>query len=216
MVVPLVGYVKKIGMLPTGIFIFFITLMLILGSDYIYGTFGGQMKDMLYVYLFMLFGAMAMIPVIKPIKAIPLSRGIASFAIMFMATFIITLTLSGLIATFIQVSTLEVGIALIATFGLLHAFIKAFIEEKVFREIISRKIGKIPSSIIFGLFHFFVLIGVLGFSWPLFLALAWLSALGYIWCIVYERFGLMGSTGSHFGYNVVAMGMAPAILGVVI
>ena len=214
MPLPLIGYARKISMLPTGIFIFFIILMLILGSSYIYGTYAQQMKDILYVYLFMYLIAFTMIPKPKKVVTITIGRGLGSFAIMFIATFIIMLTISPFMAAVLELSTIEAGIAFIATFGLMHAFIKAYIEEKVFRERLAPRIGGPASSILFGVFHFFVLVGFFGFTLPLFIAMAWLGFLGFIWFIIWKRTkDTMAATGSHMGYNTVVMGMAPAILG---
>ncbi len=208
------GYIKKISALPTGIFIFFIILMLILGSDWIYATYSQQMKDLLYVYLFMYLIAFTMVPKPKKTVTITIGRGIGSFAIMFIATFIIMLTVSPFMGAVLKLSTIEAGIAFVATFGLMHAFIKAYIEEKVFRERLAPRIGGVASSILFGVFHFFVLVGFFGFTLPLFIAMAWFGFLGFIWFIIWKRTNdTMASTGSHLGYNTVVMGMASAILG---
>ena len=108
----------------------------------------------------------------------------------------------------------ESGLTLALGFGFLHAMVKAFNEELIFRDALPSIIGgkakllyvDIVSSVAFGAFHFAV-------SGASLLVMAFLSVLGFIWSQVYRRFGLMGSTGSHFAYNLAALGVLSKVFG---
>ena len=106
--------------------------------------------------------------------------------------------------TMLQGIGAEVAVTTALGFGLFHAFVKAFIEETVWADILKKRIGKLGSAITFGLFHLAVTFTVGGIN---FIAIAMLMILRFIWDSIHDRYGIMGSTGSHFAYNSFVMGM---------
>lgn len=201
-----------LGKLRFQFIIFILVMILLLGSSVIYGELASQMNLILTVYAVMHLYAMVLFqktehPPQTIIGSLPL------FLIAFLFTLMIMLAVSPYIQGVLVASTLEAGIEFIVAFGVMHAFVKAYIEEEVFRARLSVILGEVGQAIAFGLFHFFVLLMLFGFSPMLLAAIVWLTLLGYIWGRVEDRGGIAASTGSHFGYNMIVMGMAAFIVG---
>lgn len=214
MTVPLfapLSQVKKLG------FSFFVLLMIIglwLGADLIYGEMAQQMQLVLIGYAIMLVLVRQEMPKTEH-KQTHFTAALPLIFISAGVTFFVFLTLSqiGLIRGVLVASTLEAAISFTAAFSLAHAFVKAYIEEEVFRGRFSTKLGEAGQALLFGGFHVFILYMLMGFSLGLITALGWLTFMGLVWGFIENRWGLEGSTGSHFGYNIVAMGLAPLLLG---
>jgi hypothetical protein len=100
-------------------------------------------------------------------------------------------------------ATAEVAVVVASGFGLLH-FFKAYIEEVVWAGTINKYMGVYYSSVTFMLFH--VTVKVLSASMN-FLPILILGGLRFLWDYMAKRYGIMGSTGSHFGYNTIISGL---------
>ena len=98
-------------------------------------------------------------------------------------------------------------------FGALHAFVKAYIEESVFRDALPKAgLGDVISNVLFGMFHLAVLTTVGGLTYlQALLPITVLIILGLVWAGVRNIYGIMGSTGSHFAWNLFAYGALPRI-----
>lgn len=197
---------------PMGFAVFILVMVLLLGAPLIYGEMAPQMNTVLFIYLFMLVIARQAMPKTEH-KAQTIPQSIPIFLIFFVVSVIVMLVVQPMMSGVLVASTLEASIEFVFAFGLLHAFTKAYIEEEVFRARLSLILGEAGQAIAFGLFHFAVLFMLFGWSPLLLAAMAWLTALGYLWGRIEDRFGLAGSTGSHFGYNVVVMGLAVFLFG---
>src|SRR3990167_8588251 len=118
----------KSKLISIGIIVAIIQVFLLINANFIYGQFAPQVVSVLTVYFF-LFLIIAL-----PIGAkIPLERegqkAIQGFVIAFIVTAAVMTVLPQLIvkAASLEFVTLSLG------FGLLHGFVKAYIEEVVFR-----------------------------------------------------------------------------------
>lgn len=175
----------------------FVMLFLFINAPLVYGVYAEPVKTTLIAYFILL------------IMVTLFSRGelfapltfldLRNFAVMFFVTtfvFIPLQFLSGLGA--------EVAVTTALGFGLLHGFIKAFIEEEVWADKLKKLIGPWGSAITFGIFHLSVTAISGGVNY---IAILLLAGLRLVWDKVYDRFGVMGSTGSHFAYNAAVMGL---------
>lgn len=215
--VPTFVPLSALGRLKIGFAVFIAVMILLLGSEAIYGNLAPDMERVLYIYLFMLILTLVYFPKREhKMPTIP-----AAFPV-FMIAFLITLFLMLIVRSIpmmqglLVVSTLEASIEFTAVFLIMHAGVKAYIEEEVFRARLSVILGEGGQAIAFGLFHFFVLYMLFGFTWMLLGALVWLTLLGYAWGRVEDWGGTPASTGSHFAYNLVVMGIGIFLIGGVV
>lgn len=205
------------GKLPFSLLIFMMVMVLLLGAPVIYGDLATQMNMILIIYVVILLASRQDMPRLEH-KGQLLKDAVPLFVIAALITGILFYLLSSVqfMSSLLVASTLESSIEFIAVFGFMHAFVKAYVEEEVFRGRLSLIFGEAGQAILFGAFHFFILLMLIGWSPMLLLALGWLTFLGFVWGKLENRGGLAASTGSHFGYNLVAMGMAAFIFGGVV
>jgi membrane protease YdiL (CAAX protease family) len=187
-----------------GLFILLAQLFLYINAEAIYGVYADLVRNVMLAYFILL--AILSPFVIQILMKIGIDD-IPSFSMVFILTALVMY-----LVPFITGITGEVerGLTLALGFGFLHGFVKAFNEEVIFRGVLPRmmgnKYGGIISSVAFGFFH----LAVTGVNW---LAMVFLSILGFVWYLIYQRYGIMGSTGSHFAYNLAALGVLPTLLG---
>ena len=208
----------KLNKISIGLIILLLTFFMFFSTSFFYGEYAPSVEKIYIWYLIFAIGIVAFIGKTFPtFKQNP--KEFANFAIFFVITLPVALGFSYLLNLKSSIET----IMLIMGFGFLHAFVKAYIEEGVFRGILMRTpLGFWGQAGVFGLFHFAMLsmtAGVLvsagtlaAASVPIFVisnALL-LTLLGAVWGLVYLRYGLMASTGSHFAWNTVAYGIITA------
>lgn len=190
-----------------GLFIILAQIWLYVNADAIYGAYSGMVKATMLAYFIL------MIPLSPVIYQQYMRIGIQdipNFAVGFVATSIVMLVLGGLVA--LVTGEIEQGLTLALGFGFLHGFVKAFNEELIFRGAIPQMLGgqnvysDAISSLAFGFFHFAVSGGDL-------VIMVFLSGLGYVWTLARRSIGVMGSTGSHFAYNLAALGVLDRVVG---
>lgn len=189
-----------------GIGILFAQLFLYINASAIYGPYAETVRNVMLAY-FILLAILS--PFVIPILMKIGLQDVPAFSIGFVLTTIVMLVVP--IVTGLT-GEIESGLTLALGFGFLHSFVKAFNEEIIFRGVLPKVMGGsttagVVSSILFGVFHFAVTGGSI-------FAIAFLSVLGFIWWLVYKRFGLFGSTGSHFAYNLAALGVLSKLIGV--
>ena len=203
--------------ITVGLIILFLQLFLYINSEYIYGVYAAEARQVLLVYFILITMVMASFATPLPtITAQP--QDMMFFVLGFVATGIAVMLLPVRTA---QLATFET-VKLALGFGLLHSFVKAFNEEAVFRSILPRMMGggtiaDIASNVLFGIFHASMLqlqvaAGILTQSAAL-VAVFVLFVLGMVWAQVRNRWGLMGATGSHFAWNLAALGLLGQIFG---
>lgn len=211
-----------------GLVIILIQLFLYINADVAFGAVNGPVaQQIILVYILMITFVMAALR-----QGLPGlnegSKGLSLFALFFFITYGISLLVVGggvlPTGTVAAVSGLETagGIGLALSYGLLHGFVKAYIEESVFRDLLALKahMGGALSSLFFGVFHAslasrnanaLIAKGLLtqAMFWPYVIQVfALLAALGYIWFLIRQRTGsLLASTGSHFAWNAVILGV---------
>ena len=198
-----------LGRLTIGAVLVILMAFLYSQADLVYGIYADQVRFVLSVYFFMFLLVMSGFGARMPLLSADLSQ-LSGFAIGFVLTAIPMLVIVKLpvFGGVIQAQVTPDMLVTAAGFGLLHGFVKAFIEEAVFRDILQSRLGMVISNVLFGLFHF----AVLGAN---IMGMIFLTVLGFGWSLMKERFGLMGSVGSHFAYNLGVMGILPGLVGVV-
>lgn len=202
----------NLAKLNLGAIVIVITLFLWLGADFFFGEFAATASRIILMYLMLMIAVHFAFK--EPFPDIPLtSQNLVIFVITGTITTVGILALSAAANLFL--ASFEVITAV--SFGFFYAFVKAFIEEDIFRWVLARKLNPVASSILFGLFHFSVLF-VLGTPFVVALVgMTFLAILGHGWYILSQFYGkgspsgLMASTGSHFGYNLIALGALGAI-----
>lgn len=161
----------------------------------IYGIYAEKIKTVLMFYL-VLYVFIA-VSLGKTMPSISL-QSLKYFALMFILTSIILIPL-----TLIQQVSAEVVVTTAISFGFFHAFVKAFIEERIWGDGLKSRIGKPLNALTFGLFHLAVTFTTAGVN---LIAIGVLMILRFVWDNIHDRYGVMGSTGSHFAYNAFVMG----------
>jgi hypothetical protein len=213
--IPFIPSFAQLVKMPSTFVIFIMLAVLMIGSEAIYGELSGRMTTVLIVYILLLLMSRAEMPK-KEHKSRTIIQSIPAFLIMFFITLFVMIGIQPFTGELIAASTLESSLEFVAVFGFMHAFVKSYIEEEVFRSRLSVMIGELGQAIAFGAFHFFILLMVFGFSPMLIAAMGWLAGLGLLWGFVENKFGIEGSTGSHFAYNLAAFGMVPVIFGALV
>jgi membrane protease YdiL (CAAX protease family) len=193
--------------LAFGLFLLLAQLIVYFAADAIYGPYAAIVKTVMMAYfiLMALFSPLVL-EVLKKIGP----QDIPAFAVGFIPTALFMLILG--LAGFSLTGEIEKDLTLSLGFGFLHSFVKAFDEEVIFRGVLPKLMGGtraagIVSSLFFGLFHVGVLL-MLPEGVTLFMivtSMVFLSVLGFVWYLIFKRFGLMGSTGSHFAYNFMLL-----------
>ena len=213
--IPLIPSLAKLAKIPFTFIIFLMIMVLLLGAGTIYGAESARYTSVMIIYAVLLLAGRSEIPKTEH-KSKTIFQSIPAFLIMFFITIFVMIGITPFAGEIIAASTLEASLEFVAVFGLMHAFVKAYIEEEVFRSRLSTILGELGQAIAFGAFHFFILLIVFGFSPMLVAAMGWLAVLGLLWGFIENRFGIEGSTGSHFGYNLAAFGMIPVIFGALV
>jgi len=194
---------KPIG-LTVGVVIILITLFMWVNAPALFGSMAEQAKNVMGLYLVMLAVILAAFQIKMPTLNYDITSLIyfvIGFGVTVFVMLIIPVNFKAMLASFELITAVSLGF--------LYAFVKAFIEEVIFRDILPLKvgIGDVASSILFGVFHF-AMLWSLGATLPVMIAgMITLSLLGYIWSQVRQRLTLMGAVGSHFGYNMVVLGV---------
>lgn len=189
-----------------------IQIFLFLAAEWIYEGFAPTIRNVLAAYFFLLLLGLqvggANIGELKLYSAMP-------FVLGFAVTYAILYAIGPGVTGNILLGQIE-NVKIAAGYGLLHGFVKAYIEEVIFRWVLPFKagLGPILSNIGFGLFH----VGVLAIqgtplTGAIFVPVMILTGLGFAWHLLAWKvnifgkpLGIMGSTGSHYAYNLFALG----------
>jgi membrane protease YdiL (CAAX protease family) len=205
-----------------GLLILLTHLFLLTNASWLFGDYATQAVFTLTVYMLFTVFALAAYTTGMPM----MTEKAYGFYIMigaFLGTTVVSyyfivpfLSASGTVATVI--ASLESVKAALAM-GMLFAFVKAFDEEVVFRHILQNVagLGVYIQSVLFGLFHTSMLFSSVYLSTGVagvFVSMALLTTLGLLWGFMAKRWGLMASLGSHFGWNLVVLGLGASIVGV--
>lgn len=212
---PIPSFISRFGKLSVDLLVMFILFALVLGTDVAYGEQAPTQMNILYMYMFLFLSARVLVPGVER-KQAPLGMAMQNFLILFVVTAIVMSFLPAGVTGLLAASSFDIKVGMMVTYGVLYAFIKAYIEEDIFRNRLSAKLGETGQAVAFGAFHFFALVGLVGFSYVIILPVAILMGLGYLWGKVQDRFGTLGSTGSHFAYNAAVLGLLPKIMGTVV
>lgn len=192
-----------------GLVIIMIQLLLLLWSDFIFGAQSSMIRNVLVVYFLMEVLVLASYGLTMPGIKAGLSE-VIFFLIFFGLTAAIVIFIpKGIMGAFDIIST---GF----TLGLIgYVFVKAFIEEIVFRQVLGDRIGGVAQAGVFGVFHFAILWLRPAATLPTVLfGTFFLAMMGYLWFLIYKRFGILASTGSHVAWNLSAVGILGMLLGV--
>lgn len=180
---------------------------LLVNADPLFGAFSGQAMQTLTIYSILLIGSIALFRSELPL----INAGISKLFVMIL-TFAVTLLITASIPASL-LSSIDPVKALTAAAGFAYGFIKAFVEEVVFRNVMMNRIGLEFQAVLFGIFHAAVLIAQ-GFTGAtLLLPVMVLTLLGYIWGILKKHVGIEAAIGSHVGWNAAVQGLRGAFLG---
>jgi membrane protease YdiL (CAAX protease family) len=144
----------------------------------------------------------------------------ANFLLMFVITAVFMTTVFPLVVLKQAASIEPEAIAIAYGFVFFHGFVKAYVEEIVFRYAIPFALnlkgsleiyGALISSVLFGIFHMSVAF-LSNNPYPVWM-MFYLSLLGMVFYFIYKKSGIMGSTGAHFAYNLGVLGVLPALIG---
>lgn len=209
----------RIGKVSTGLLIFLAQVFVWISADWVFGAQAAVAREIMLIY-FLLFlvtrVSLGSTPSTMKVK----EEGLLNFLLMFTVTAGILLVVSivaplaGVFAGGMELTLGAVTVSVLG-FGILHAFIKAYIEEDVFRDALPRAgLGDVLSNVIFALFHLSVFFTVYNFGMVQAVTGAvTLFVLGMVWSQVRNNFGIMGSTASHTVWNIFAMGALSMLAG---
>jgi len=184
--------------LSIGVIILLIQLFLFINAEWVYGKEKAPLiSNILLVYLILQVAILSAFDMPLPTIKTNLNS-LVNFLLMFLVASIVfslmDVALFGGVAY--QLVVTYIG------FLVLHAFVIAYTEEIVFRWMLPKQIGlgDIVSNLLFGVFHLAVYKGSL-------IIVLFLMIFGYILSIVRDKFGIMGSIGVHFAWNLKALGV---------
>lgn len=188
--------------LGLGAILVFLTLYMFVRADFLFGEFADLARNVLLTYIILGITILAATQSKFPLfQTSPLVFGY--FFIGFIITFFLVSVIPDSVTSATLASFERVGIA----FGFLWAFVKAAWEEIIFRGVLAGKLSTgiyatfaIGSNILFGFFHY----GILGVT---FWGAVFLAMLGVVWTLMTRRLNLMAAVGSHFAWNMAALGV---------
>jgi len=214
----MVSAIQALSRIPVGFWVMLIQVFLWVNADWIYGPFAEGVKSILQIY-FILF----LVTYVSLGMKLPTLDRRKETLRNFMFTFIVTaLFMVAVFPQFLagQVASIEPeAIAIAYGFVFFHGFVKAYVEEVVFRFAIPMAMqlkggleiyAAIISSVLFGMFHMSVAF-LSGNPYPVWM-MVYLSLLGMVFYAVYKRFGVMGSVGCHLSYNLGVLGVLPMLI----
>lgn len=196
-----------------GFLILLSQLILLVSARTLFPANGANVELALIIYLLMEAVVLASLDARLP----GLKSGIPDLAIFFIS---FTLTAFA-VMTFIprpiagSVTILHIEVFTILTFiaGIIYAFNTAFIEEVIFRGEFLPQVGLKTQAVLFGLFHLAVLTLTKASFEAIIAGVLILTALGYIWGVIAQRYGVFASTGSHLAWNLHAIGILAMVIG---
>ena len=195
--------------ITVGVVILLMQIGLLVGADYLFGEYAYIARETLYVYLIMEALVIAAFNTDLPtIEAQPSTM--MNFVLMFVLTALVVSCIPSAMLASLAVIKLAIG------FGILYAFVKAFVEEAIFRHILPdvAHLGHVISNVLFGLFHVFMLsMKPDSTAVSVVVGAVALMCLGFAWSLIKKRFGVLGSTGSHFAWNLHVFGVLGNLIG---
>ena len=202
--------VKRAG-LTIGLIILIAEIFLLVNAEFAFPGQGDTIQKVMMIYLVMQALMIASLDLVLPTLDLGITGGIY-FVIGFIITALVVVLIPAIIPGSLEVlQFVRGGIALF--FMMIYVFIKAFVEEVIFRGILENYLGRFVSAVLFGLFHAAVLsIGnpALG---SFMISMIFLMILGLIWSYMKDYFGILGATGSHMAWNMHALGLLGTIVG---
>jgi len=189
------------GKLGLGVAIVLLTLYMFVQAKFVFGEHAGTATDIMLTYIILGITVITITGARLKVFSQPPSEFLW-FTVGMIVTFILVLLLPKSIGNATLASIELQGIS----FGFLWAFVKAFWEEVIFRgALVNISTGifntlAIGSSVLFGLFHWGIMgVGIIG--------VIFLVILGIAWTFMARKWGLMAAVGSHFAYNIWALGL---------
>jgi hypothetical protein len=216
----------KLGLIPfqlrklsSGLLVFIAMIFVWISADWVFGGQATVARTIMLIY-FLMFLVVRTALNTKPSAMNVREVGLFNFVLVFAGSALILIIAQGLLPFMGSISgVMEIAVASVSIgalgFGILHGFIKAYIEEDVFRDALPNAgLGDLVSNVLFGLFHLSIFFTVYGFT----LIQAGAGAvtlfiLGIAWSQIRNNFGILGSTASHLAWNMFAMGTLGILIG---
>ena len=192
--------------LTMGVFVTILQLFLYVNAGAIFPKpYVQQAQQIILLYMVMTFGFSFLYMYIPTIKKPLIPQAVqkpfwVELISFFVSFFIFAMVLKAVpLNTGTHVFAIENPLRIALPFLLLFSFVVAYTEELIFRGILPRIITDIGSNIIFGFFHFYAYSGNI---YSILVAIIF----GFVFSIVRDHFGLMGSVGMHTAWNLRIMG----------
>lgn len=188
-----------------------LTTMVWIGADWLFGPLGQVIRDRLLAILVFFFAVAVTFNVdIKTLKTGPAALTNTAVGAIITLAFLTLFGAFGLVGGDILTTVEPMGAATIAASGgILVTFILAYMEEVIFRDMLAARLKDLVSNVMFGLYHVFVLLiarpdlGIVGIA----VSIGILITLGFVWSAMRNIWGIAGSTGSHWIWNLRAFGI---------
>ena len=207
--------------LSLGVVIIMIIMFVLVSADWLYLEYANAVRQEMFIYLFLFIIPLAVWKIGLP----SLKQRVTSigwFAVGALVTVMVfQVLMQQNIMTYAMLASFETlsstAGSILVTSGVILVGIKAYVEESVFRNFLphfmlaANRYKYIIANLFFGLFHISinmlrVAAGVITFA-ELPLIIGMLVMLGFVWTYAYKTGGIMLATGSHFGFNLVALGL---------
>lgn len=181
-----------------GIAVLIVQFFLFINAEAVYGQEAAAAKDILEVYILLLTASIAITGVRPDIIGGDVDRLINFFFVFFVSSIL-------LVAIPFVVQGWGLSAASSLHYILMQVFTVAYTEEVVFRAIFPEFLNDLLSAGTFGMFHW----AVYGKS---LLLVGVAVALGLMFAVVRDRFGITGAIGAHAAWNLKAQGVLDAIV----
>ena len=206
----MVGDGANLGKVPISFIVVIMQTFMYVNAPSIFGKFATQAKEIILLYMVMTFSfsilslftfGSSQRQQLKGAMNKPFLSSLLNFFISFFISmgifYLLPMPITGSI--FKPLSIMQSEVITFLPYMLLFAFVIAYTEELVFRQIVPQYIGRYMSAGVFALFHWYAYSG--GIS-----SLIFAFGMGLILDIIFEKAGLSASTGVHASWNLALLG----------
>ena len=196
-----------------GMGILILELFLLINAEAIFPENGIAIKNVMIVYLIMQATVLAAFSQKMPTLTANLNMFLLT-VVGFVGTAVLVLALPEPITGSFDLFTISSAVLTVGTvgFAFAYSFVKAFIEEVVFRGVLMQYVGITMQALLFGVFHF-AMLSVIGAPFVMvLLGTVMLTALGYLWGVLARTGGILLSVGSHLCWNMASIGLLGILL----
>ncbi len=198
--------------ITVGVSILILELFLLINASAIFPN-GQAVTNVLMVYLILQCTVLAAFAKGLPTLSATPDMLILSLVGFLGTAFLVTIIPSAITGAFdiVSISSSVLTTSLLL-FAVAYCFVKAFIEEVIFRGILMDQVGLLPQALMFGSFHFAMLSAGGASFLAVIVGAIVLTSLGIVWGKMTQAGGILLSTGSHVAWNLAAIGVLGVLL----